>query len=141
MLYIVNGDKMLETIPLNEILNVSEMNDDPSSILRRSSAASTNSKPTRSESIEMSRVGRVGLKSQKSLASTEKSLTADGESKRLTGIGGRYAAIQITTSPDGFNFGKTYYLRVFLEASNQTIVSELSAAAKMAKALESKNLS
>ncbi len=42
-------------------------------------------------------------------------------------------AIQITTIPDGFNFGKTYYLRAPCNNKKQEFVQKLSMAMHIAK--------
>ena len=131
MLYIANGDKMVDTVPMHEIRDIVEMNADPSTIMKRPSVLSTNLRTHRLNPSETAGAGGGSL--QRSLAATErqKDIGTENESERY---GRSNLAIQINTIPDGFNLGKTYYLRAILNASNRTMVPKLTVAATAAKA-------
>ena len=134
MLFIANGDRMVDRIPMHEILSVNEMSQDPSSILLRPSAVFLHSRKSRNYSLDAASSGEL-LR----LASTEQPQTVPCEETESRRFGGRTLAIQINTIADGFNFGKIYYLRAISNASNRAIVPKLTSAARAAKSRMHRN--
>ena len=120
---------MLDTIPMHEILSVTEMNDDPSSMSR----ASRRSHASKNISLLGSSLRKdSSYSSQKSSMDKQQAVRDtdhESNSKRLTAVGVKNVLLQIETIPNGFNFGKNYYLRV----TDQSIVTELATATKVAK--------
>ncbi len=120
-LYIARAETLVDTIPLNEIISVAEMNDESHSLqsLKGSSIS------LRSTSGISDRVLMEQLNAKETL---------DRESKKTATKGHRPNILQIKTAPDGFNFGRTYYLKTGIDILGQTIVADLLQATKLAKA-------
>ncbi len=114
----------MDTIPMHEIQTVSELNDDSTSGFRRPSALAEGYL-REYPSMDIS-------KSCAPMQKNAQHLNAEGEKKCIV-KGGRNMAMQITTIPDGFNFGKTYYLRAPCNNKNQKFVQKLSMAIHLAK--------
>ena len=114
---------MVDTIPLNEIISVSEMKDETVSLR---SLKGSSSVLLRSASVISDRV----LMDQLDIKETLERKSATAAKAHRPNI------LQIKTAPDGFNFGRTYYLKASIDVpgQGQVIVTDLSQAAKLAKA-------
>jgi hypothetical protein len=58
---------------------------------------------------------------------------SDGEAKKPPLIVHRQCTIQLKTVPDGYNFGRIYYLKANLDTPDRLIITHLSDAATKAK--------
>jgi hypothetical protein len=113
-LYFVHGEFMVDSIPLHEILNINEMNEDPEQ-----------SRPTPSSSTKSS----TNISFARTNSTSESSIglrNADEcEAKKTTLRGHRQSIIQLKTMPEGFNLGRTYYLKPKRDASDQKMIAHL----------------
>ena len=110
-LYVARGDTLVETIPLHEILSITEMKEDPD--FRCATQPQKLSKGS----------SRVYTQEQ---SSTETDSTTNW-------TGGRENTLQLKTVPEGFNFGRIYYFNAGLERSGPVIVEKLSEAVRDAR--------
>jgi hypothetical protein len=118
---------LVDTIPLNEIISVSEMNNDEAIPLR--SLKGSSQTILRSSSVISDRV----LLEQIDVDRESKRETVDRDSKRTAAKGHRLNILQIKTAPDGFNFGRTYYFKANIDVPGQAIVADLLHSSKVAK--------
>ena len=135
-MYIACGETLVDTVPLHEILAVSEMNDDTALTSRLPSSASakfTLNGPSSEFSRACSSAARTGSSERTTKANLEHDANMSRGMLRASGIGNKFSTVHIKTTLDGFNFGKTYYLRPASKCSVQLLVSELASAVKFAK--------
>ncbi len=109
----------MDSIPLYEILSINEMNEDPD--LSRPIIRSSNTKSSASISFD-----RTNSASEVSASVRKDKNTVEYEAKKFTLKGHRQSIIQLKTVPEGFNLGRTYYLKSNLDACDQPIITKLS---------------
>jgi hypothetical protein len=101
---------------MNEILDVTEMNEEPFT--------------SRSLNSPSSRAVRTFFSERMMLERAESHVERD---PKKFFKGHRSAILQIKTMPDGFNFGRTYYFKPSAEIPCRNIVEHLSSAANSAR--------
>ena len=102
----------METIPLHEILSITEMKEDPEFAVR-------------------------SLAQSKLVKGASRNFTSDQSNTvietMMNWTGGRENVLQLKTVPEGFNFGRIYYFNAGLERSGPVIVEKLSEAVRAAR--------
>ena len=102
----------METIPLHEILSITEMKEDPNDPRSLSSSNKSIRNPGSSRQFSEQ--------------------LADIDSL-MSWTAGRENVLQLKTVPEGFNFGRIYYFNAGLERSGPVIVEKLSEAVRDAR--------
>ena len=122
---------MVDSIPLHEILSINEMNEDPD--LSRPTLHSSSTKSSTTISFD-----RIDSASEVSVAFKKDKNACEYEAKKATLKGRRESTIQLKTTPEGFNLGRTYYLKPNLDAPDQLVITKLSNAIIHAKVIAEK---
>jgi hypothetical protein len=114
ILYVARGEQLIDTIPLHEIDTVKEMNEEvnSSSTINKKSALNSSSFEEKASPTSFS--------------------DPMGDEKKKTIFKGRSILLHIKTISDGFNAGRSYYLKAIVNASD-SITVKISAAARAAK--------
>jgi hypothetical protein len=130
---------MVDRIPLHEILSIEEMNEDPdlSKTIQSSSikAQSIKSQCIRSQTMKSS----SALSFERTNSSTDgvrlrkDKIGIESEPRKLALKGHRQCIIQLKTLPEGFNLGRTYYLKANYDTPDRLIITQLSDARINAK--------
>ena len=129
-LYIASGEALIDTVPLHEILAVTEMKDDTGMTSRTPNTILKSGR----ESLDLVRFFNPSLKSDSSEVTQSRiSMEGDMHKRKLSKVGHKTTTMQIKTIPDGFNLGKTYYIRPSTNGSNEFIISSLLSVVKSAK--------
>ena len=121
--YVSRGETLVDTIPLNEILDVTEMNEESVSPKNLAAGSTRTLRSHTSASIFSERI----------LLDKSDSKDSMDRDSRKGAKGHRSGMLQIKTVPDGFNFGRSYYFKVSADCSSREIVGNLSRSAKSAR--------
>ena len=114
-LFIARGEILVDTIPLHEIVNVSEMNED--------------------NVFSSSRASKITMSSQ-TLLPCESFENEKSDLRQSLEIKSRKPSarqLQLKTVANGFNGGRTYYIRTLCNSSSDNFLEELTQAIRIAQ--------